>query len=89
MLKEIAEYCSVQKMVDDNIGNVVNDVVLTMLFVCDRKYKCIYIYIFTCYFTIDMLLQSISYVHHLQDRSKQQVQPLTLQASVYCTSGTN
>ena len=36
-----------------------------------------------------MLLQSISYVHHLQDRSKQQVQPLTLQASVYCTSGTN
>ena len=41
------------------------------------------------FFTIDMLLQSISYVHHLQDRSNQQVQPLTLQVSVYCTSGTN
>ena len=64
-------------------------------YLCLIENASVYIYIYTCIFfdfilqLIYLLLQWISCVHHVQDRSNQQVQLLRLQASVYCTSGSN
>ena len=42
---------------------IVNYVVLTMLFVFDRKYKCVYIYVyFRFYFTIDLFVTSMYFM---------------------------
>ena len=71
---------------------VMISVVLTVLFVFDTQYKYIYrqwLYYVYIYITTDMLLQSTSYVHHVQDGSNQQVQPLSFQASAFWTSGSN